>query len=479
MLGLSTPLAKVFLPVTINGDIALMKGLMKVILEAGAEDREFIDAHTHGFEALKADIDNTSWPEICKGSGLTEAQIREAAQIAIESKATICCWAMGLTQHENAVGTIQQVVNFLLLRGMMGKPGAGACPVRGHSNVQGDRTMGIWEKMPESFLQKLDAEFGFISPRNHGHDTVQTIQAMQRGEVQVLVAMGGNFLSATPDTDATAAALRKTRLTVHISTKLNRAHVVHGRAALILPCLGRTEADLQATGAQFVTVENSMGVVHQSHGQLKPASEYLLSEVAIVCGLAKAVLGEDWSGFAANYDTIRDHISRVVPGFEDFNERVRHPGGFYLPNAARDGTYNTPTGKANFITHPIPDWTLPEGHLILMTIRSHDQYNTTIYGLDDRYRGIHHGRRVVFLNENELAARGLKAGEWVDLISVYEDGERIAHRFLTVAYAIPPGCAAAYFPEANVLVPLHKTAKKSNTPVSKSIVIKLRKHLEL
>jgi molybdopterin-dependent oxidoreductase alpha subunit len=293
--------------------------------------------------------------------------------------------------------------------------------------------------------------------------------------VQVFLAMGGNFLSAAPDTDATAAALRKTRLTAHISTKLNRSHLVHGQWALILPCLGRTEFDRQASGNQFVTVENSMGVVHQSHGGLEPASSTLLSEVAIVCELAKATLGEDWSGFTANYDTIRDHISRVVPGFENFNARVHHPGGFYLPNAARERRFETATGKANFTVYPISFWSLPEGCLLLMTVRSHDQYNTTIYGLDDRYRGIKHGRRVVFLSAAELARRGLKSGEWVDLVSVYDDGERIAPRFLTVEYPIPPGCAAAYFPEANVLVPLHKTAKRSNTPISKSVIIQIRK----
>jgi molybdopterin-dependent oxidoreductase alpha subunit len=469
-LGKATPLASLFLPVTINGDLALLKGLMKVILEAGAEDREFIEALTYGFDELRADIESTPWDEIVAGSGLSEKQIRQAGQIAIESRATICCWAMGLTQHENAVGTIQQVVNFLLLRGMIGKPGAGVCPVRGHSNVQGDRTMGIWEKMPESFLSALGAEFEFAPPRHEGFDTVQTIQAMQQGKVRVFLAMGGNFLSASPDTDATAHALRQTTLTAHISTKLNRSHLVHGTQALILPCLGRTELDRQ----QFVTVENSMGVVHASRGGLAPASPELLSEVAIVCRLARATLGEDWSAFESSYDAIRERIARVVPGFEDFNRRVRRPGGFYLPNAAKERQFHTPTGRANFTVHSLPVWDLPDDCLLLMTIRSHDQYNTTIYGNDDRYRGIHDGRRVVFLNAGDLKKRGLKTGDHVDLVSVYEDGERVAPRFLVVAYPIPPRCAAAYFPEANVLVPLHKTARKSGTPISKSIVIRLR-----
>ncbi len=378
---------------------------------------------------------------------------------------------MGITQHKNAVANIQEIVNFLCLRGNFGKPGAGACPVRGHSNVQGDRTMGIWEKPTKRFLDALAKEFDFAPPREHGFDVVDSIKAMEDGRGKVFFALGGNFLSASPDTQMTARALRRCRLTVHVSTKLNRSHVVTGTRALILPCLGRTEADR----GQFVTVENSMGVVHSSQGRLPPASPHLLSEVQIVCGLARAVLGEDWSRYADDYDTIRDRIGRVVPGFEDFNRRARIPAGFALPHPVRDRRqFPTTSGKALFTIHPLPRHELAAGQYLMMTIRSHDQYNTTIYGLDDRYRGVFQERRVVLVNGEDLKAASLKSGQQVDLIGHFQGEERVAPGFTLVEYDIPRRCLATYFPETNVLVPVDSYADRSQTPTSKSIIVSLR-----
>lgn len=485
VLGNGVKLADLFLPVRINGDVALLKGIMKEVLAAEANrpgavlEHEFIDRFTVGFEALRASLDHFEWGAIVEQSGIEREQIAEAARMFIASDRTIVCWAMGLTQHENAVANIQEIVNLLLLRGQIGKPGAGACPVRGHSNVQGDRTMGIWERAPEKFLAALDREFTFTSPRHHGFDTVQSIKAMHEGRAKIFFGLGGNFLSATPDTEFTAAALRQCRLTAHVSTKLNRAHLITGEQALILPCLGRTELDQQNGIGQFVSVENSMGVVHSSRGLLQPASEFLLSEPRIVARLAQAVLGDrtsvKWEDLAGDYDRIRDHIARVVPGFDDFNAKIRQPAGFYLPNGPRERRFTTEDGKAHFTVHALPRHELQPGQLLMLTMRSHDQYNTTIYGLDDRYRGIHNGRRVVFLNPDDVAERGLKAGEAVDLVSHYRGVERIAPRFFVVPYQIPKGCAATYFPEANVLVSIDSVAAKSNTPASKSVVISLRK----
>lgn len=493
LLGKGTPIACMFLPVRINGDVALLKGIMKEMLEADERadeallDHAFIRANTAGFDAFAEDLRRTPWEAIVENSGISREQIRAASEIALRSERMICCWAMGLTQHKNGVANVQAVVNFCLLRGNVGRPGAGLCPVRGHSNVQGDRTMGIYEQMPDTFHDALDREFGFTSPRHHGYDTVASIQAMHDGQAKVFFGMGGNFLSATPDTEYTAEALRRCRLTVHVSTKLNRAHLVTGETALILPCLGRTEHDVQASGEQFVTVEDSMGVVHASRGVLPPASEHLLSEIAIVCGMAEATFshslpprrsgGESpvsWSHLAADYDRIREHIARVIPGFEDYNRRVRQPGGFYLPNGPRDGHFDTPSGKAHFTVHPIPRHDLEPGQLLLMTLRSHDQFNTTIYGLDDRYRGVYNGRRVIFLNPEDIAAEGLAEGQKVDVTSYYRGEERHADGFTIVSYEIPRRCAAAYFPEANPLVPLRHVAEKSNQPASKSVVIRLR-----
>lgn len=484
LLGAGTEISSLFLPVRINGDVALLKGMMKALLEAEDQapgtvlDWDFIQSHTSGFPAFADDLRQTQWDEIVENSGIAREQIDEAAQIAIQSHRTVVCWAMGLTQHKNGVANVQELINFVLMRGMIGKPGAGLCCVRGHSNVQGDRTMGIWEAMPPAFLERLGREFGFAPPRPVGLDTVNAIKAMHAGRARVFFAMGGNFLSATPDTEYTAEALRRCRLTVQVSTKLNRSHLVHGERALILPCLGRTEADAQASGPQFVSVEDSMCKVHASHGKFPPASPELLSEPAIVARLARAALGArstvNWEGMTADYDKIRDSISRVIPGFDDYNARIREPGGFYLPNPARERQFPTSTGKAQFTVHPIPKHDLKPGQFLLMTTRSHDQFNTTIYGQDDRYRGVYGGRRVVFLNADDMAEANLVQGQLVDLIGEYEGEERIAPQFFVVPYAIPRRCAGAYYPETNVLVPINSVADKSNTPTSKSIVIRLR-----
>jgi molybdopterin-dependent oxidoreductase alpha subunit len=446
-------------------------------------DGQFIRDYTLGFGEFAKALAEVDWPAIVEQSGISREAIKAAAQIFIESERTIFCWAMGLTQHKNAVANIQEIVNLMLLRGQVGKPGAGLCPVRGHSNVQGDRTMGISERPAEAFLDKLGSVFGFEPPRKHGLDTVAAIQAMHAGKAKVFFALGGNFLSATPDTEYTAAALQRCRLTAHVSTKLNRAHLVTGEQALILPCLGRTETDVQASGQQFVTTENSMAVVQASRGFLAPASPHLLSEPAIVVKLAQATLGKrttvDWEGLLADYDQTRAHIERVVPGFEDYNERVRSPGGFYLPSAPRERVFRTKSGKAEFTVHPLPQHELAPGQFLMMTIRSHDQFNTSVYSLDDRYRGISSGRRVVFLNPEDILAADLKAGDVVDLISHFEGEERMGKRFTVVSYSIPRRCAATYFPEANVLVPVRSVAEKSNTPVSKSVVISLRRSAEV
>jgi molybdopterin-dependent oxidoreductase alpha subunit len=458
---------------------------MKEVLAAEARhpgkvlDREFIEASTIGFGELKSALAQVSLDDIQEQSGITQAQIAEAARIFIESERVIFCWAMGLTQHKNAVANIQEIVNLMMLRGQLGKPGAGFCPVRGHSNVQGDRTMGIWEQPSEEFLDQLAAEFNFEPPRHHGLDTVHAISAMYEGRAKVFFGLGGNFLSATPDTEYTAEALRRCRLTVQVSTKLNRAHLITGKQALILPCLGRTEVDQQAGGPQFVTTENSMAVVEAWHGRLKPASYHLLSEPAIIGGLAKAVLGNrseiDWDRLVADYDLIRDHIEHVVPGFENYNQRTRRPGGFYLPNPIRERKFKTREGRAHFTVHPLPRIDLKPGEFLMMTMRSHDQFNTTIYGLDDRYRGIRNGRRVVFLNRNDIDSLGLQNGTRVDLVSRYDGEERVARDFTIVPYSIPRRCAATYFPEANVLVPVNYFADKSHTPASKSVVISVRR----
>ncbi|WP_406315763.1 FdhF/YdeP family oxidoreductase [Streptosporangium sp. NBC_01639] len=480
VVGRGTTLADRFLQIRLNGDLALFSALSRSLLEAedaapgSVVDRDFVESHTHGFDDWARSVRDLDWADVEEATGLERSAIEETVGDVLGARSVIVCWAMGLTQHKNSVATIREVVNFLLLRGNVGRPGAGVCPVRGHSNVQGDRTMGIYEKPPAHFLDALREEFGFEPPRHHGLDTVEAIRALRAGEAKVFFAMGGNFVAATPDTAVTEQAMRRARLTVQVSTKLNRSHAVCGEQALILPTLGRTERD----DTRFVTVEDSMGLVHASRGRLRPASPELLPEVAIVCRLARELFGADphvpWAEFEADYDTIRDRIARVIPGFSDFNARVRAPGGFALPNAPRDERrFPTATGKANFTVNALEVLRVPAGRLLLQTVRSHDQYNTTIYGMDDRYRGVRGGRRVVFVHPGDLAERGLADGDMVDLISEWPDGERRAEGFRVIAYPTARGCCAAYFPETNVLVPLDSVAETSNTPTSKSVVVRL------
>ncbi len=483
LLSGGTSLTDLFLQVKINGDIALFKAILKLLLDKekanpnSVFDHDFIKEKTIGYDDLIADLEKANVDELAFASGLALAEIQQAAELIASSKKIITCWAMGLTQHKNGVQNIKEVVNLLLLKGSIGKPGAGTCPVRGHSNVQGDRTMGIWEKPKPAFLDKLQENFSFEPPREHGYNTVEAIEAMYYQKAKVFFAMGGNFLSATPDTEFTALALQRCSMTIQVSTKLNRSHLVTGKSALILPCLGRTERDMQGSGAQFVSVENSMGVVHSSKGKLKPASKILMSEIAIVCCLAKAVFGKDtsidWLDYMENYDHIRNAIENTIPGFENYNERVRNPGGFYLPNGARDGDFKTASKKAHFSVNPVPKHDLAEDEFMMMTIRSHDQFNTTIYGLDDRYRGILNGRRVILMNKNDMENSNLKSGDFVNLESHFNGVLRKAPHFMVVPFDIPEQCVATYFPEANVLVPIDSFADKSHTPASKLVVIKI------
>ena len=480
--GHATRMTTLYLQPKPGSDVAVLKGMMKRVLEAEAQapgrvlDHGFLRAHTTGFQELADDIHATPWEAIEEQSGLARAEIVAAADVYIRARASIVTWAMGLTQHDNAVDNVAAIADLLLLRGNVGRPGAGACPVRGHSNVQGDRTVGIDHAPGAPLLDKLEEVFGFRAPRDPGLDVVETIRAMNAGRIRFFMAMGGNFFSASPDHGLLERAMRTPELSVYVLTKLNRGALVHGREAMIWPCLGRTERDLQAGGEQFVTVEDSMSVVHASRGGNRPASPHLRSEPAIVAGLAKAALPAtdalDWDALAADYDRIRDLIQQTIPGFEDYNRRVREPGGFVLRNTAAHREWKTASGLAQLTVVPTSDIHLPDGQLRLFTIRSHDQYNTTIYGLDDRYRGIKGARRVVLMHADDLAERGIRPGDEVDIQSHYTDGvERIAPRFRAVAYDVPRGCCAAYFPEANVLVPLGKTARGSNQPSSKLVPV--------
>ncbi|HEX3545133.1 MAG TPA: FdhF/YdeP family oxidoreductase [Mycobacterium sp.] len=489
VVGHGVPIADEFVQIRLGGDMALFAGLGRLLLEAddGAPgtvvDRDFIAAHCANFGEYAARTRAVDIDTVLGATGVDRAQLELMAKMMIDSKRTIVCWAMGLTQHRHAVPMISEIANVMLMRGMIGKPGAGLCPVRGHSNVQGDRTMGIWEKMPETFLAALDSRFGIISPREHGYDTVDAIRAMRDGRAKVFMGMGGNFASAAPDTAVTEAALRSCSLTVQVSTKLNRSHLVHGSTALILPSLGRTDRDIQSGAKQQVSVEDSMSMVHLSRGSLHPPSDQVRSEVAIVCQLARALLGPDhpvpWEQFNNDYDAVRDAIAAVVPGCEDYNRKVRQSDGFQLPHPPRDSReFPTSTGKANFSANPLEWVPVPPGRLVLQTLRSHDQYTTTIYGLDDRYRGVKGGRRVIFMNPADIETFGLNDGDRVDLVSEFTNGdgqlqERRAKDFRVVTYSTPQGNAAAYYPETNSLVPLDHTAAKSNTPVSKAIVIRL------
>ena len=485
VIGRGTGIADQFLQVRLGGDMALLQAVSKRVLDAEAKnpgtvlDHAFLDEHCIGLEELTAHLANLDESEVRKATGLRTSEIDELAARYLAADRVIITWAMGITQHTKAVDSIREIINLLLLRGNIGKPGAGASPIRGHSNVQGDRTMGIWEQMPDTFLDALEVEFGFAPPRAHGVDSIDGIRAMQRGEIKVWLALGGNLVAAISDTDAAEKAFRGTELTVQVSTKLNRSHTVTGAEAIILPTMGRTEVDLQAAGPQFVSVEDSVCAIHGSHGKVPPVAGTLLSEIAIVSRLAQAVLGDrvpvDWASFERDYDVIRDHISRVVPGFERFNERIREKDGFILPNGPRDSrTFPTETGKAVLTVNELEPVVCPPGRLLLQTLRSHDQFNTTIYSLNDRYRGIKQGRSVVFVNPDDLAELGLTHGQKVDIFSEWPgQPDRVLRDFRAVSYPTARGCAAAYFPEANVLVPLDSASKRSNTPVSKAVVVRL------
>jgi len=492
----SEPTHTAYFRPALGGDMAAIRGMAKFLLqwerEALAEggkavfDRAFIREHCDGIEDYLAQVDATTWEHIVEQSGLSLTDIELAARLYAKAERVIMCWAMGLTQHRHSVVTIQEVVNLQLLRGNVGRPGAGLSPVRGHSNVQGDRTMGIDEKPPVAFLDALEKRFAFKVPRKHGHNTVTAIAAMEAGQSKVFIGLGGNFAQATPDTPRTHAALRNCDLTVHIATKLNRSHLVTGRDALILPCLGRTDIDLQAEGPQGITVEDTFSMVHLSFGQLKPKSSLLRSEPAIIAGIANATLGAspiDWNWVIEDYSRIRNLIAETIPGFEDFNRKLQHPGGFHLGNSAASRVWKTASGKARFSANPLLEHLISQGvrdlptapDLILQTLRSHDQYNTTLYGLDDRYRGVYGMRDVLFINEQDIRRLGFEPGQKVDLISLWGDGrERKVTAFTLVAYDIPTGQAAAYYPETNPLVPLDSYGEQTFTPTSKFIAIQLQ-----
>ena len=493
--GGSEAIASDYFQPRLGGDLAAFRGMAKAVfaaddaaLAAGKPsilDRAFLSTHTAELEAYRAAVDATTWEEIEDQSGLLRQSLERAAQIYMQSERVICTWAMGITQHRHSVITIREITNFMLLRGNIGRPGAGLCPVRGHSNVQGDRTVGINERPPVAFLDALEKEFGFNVPREPGHNVLGAIGAMLDGSAQAFIGLGGNFARATPDSPLISKALSSQRLTVHIATKLNHSHLVPGQDSFILPCLGRTEIDLNSKGvAQIVTVEDSMSMVHGSGGINAPASPHLRSEVAIIAGMAQATLGPqpvNWLELADDYDLIRDRIARVLPDFYDFNKRVRVPRGFHLRNSARELEWNTTKGKATFWTGALPESVEHQqargtpGRYVLQTFRSHDQYNTTIYGMDDRYRGVYGERQVVFMNADDMADLGVEAGDRADIVGEFDDGvERIARDFRFVPYDIPRGCIAGYYPEMNVLVPLASSGDESYTPTSKSVIVSFR-----
>ncbi|GAB3541895.1 FdhF/YdeP family oxidoreductase [Arthrobacter tecti] len=485
VVGGGTELADQFLQIRSGGDMALLQAVSKRVLDAedatpgSVLDHDFLAKHCEGLDELKLHLADLDEQLVLEATGLTSAEIDELAERYMKAEKVIICWAMGVTQQKNGVGTIKEIINLLLLRGNIGKPGAGASPIRGHSNVQGDRTMGIWEQMPPAFLDALGKEFSFEPPRAHGADAVETVRRMRDGQISFFMSLGGNYVAAMSDTAATEAAMQKLKMNVQVSTKLNRSHTVVGEEALILPTKGRTEIDTQATGPQFVSVEDTVSAVHPSWGKVHPVSPHLLSEVAIICRIAKATLGgkvaADWDGFESDYDRIREHISRVVVGCENYNQRIRQKGGFVLANGPRDSrTFNTPTGKAQLTVNALDLIACPPGRLILQTMRSHDQFNTTIYGYNDRYRGIKKGRHVIFVSPDDLSELGFEDGQLVDVHGEYADGkDRVLRKFRVVSYPTARGCAAVYYPEGNVLVPLDDTVKGSNTPVSKGIIVRL------
>ena len=485
VLSIDNKLADVFVQIRMNGDMAFLQAIARLLLDEEEKapgtvlDQAFIQNKTSGYEAYVAHLKQQDVNALAQLSGVPLAKIREVVELIKNKKRIIICWAMGLTQHANSVATLKELVNVLLLKGSIGIPGGGTCPVRGHSNVQGDRTMGVWEQVKPEWRENIREVFGFEVPQKTGYDTVNAIRAMHDGKAKVFFALGGNFLSATPDTHYTAQGLRQCKLTVHISTKLNRSHLVHGEEALILPTLARSDQDIHDGAEQFVTCENSMGVIQASRGVLEPISNQLLSEIRIICGVAQATLGREskinWAQYGHHYDNIRNDIARVIPGCEDFNRKVRQPAGYYLPNAARHGEFATKTGKAMF---NLAEATVPQpgpGEYLMMTIRSHDQFNTTIYGLEDRYRGVHNERRVVFMNIEDISEAGFSSGDVVDIYNNHGGVERVARTFVLVAYDIPKRCIATYFPEGNVLVPIDTVAERSNTPIYKTVAVKIRK----
>jgi molybdopterin-dependent oxidoreductase alpha subunit len=480
MLTGGTKLSDVFVPITINGDVAFFKAILLKLLEkeevvGGIFDKDFINEYTSGYDEFISDLKTFNFSECLESSGVSKEIFDKAFDLILNNGKIIICWAMGLTQHQNAVDNIREIVNLLLLKGSIGKEGAGTCPVRGHSNVQGDRTVGIWEAAPQEFLDKIEAKYGFKPTVKHGYSVIEAIKAMYEGKVKVFFGMGGNFISAVPDTTYSAQAMANCNLTVHVSTKLNRSHLVTGKEALIFPCLGRSEKDYQKTGIQVQSVENSMGIVSSTKGILEPCSDDLLSEVAVVCGIANATLKDrskiNWLQYKDDYNLVRDDIADVVDGFTDYNKKLKQPAGFYLPNGARNRSFKTKTGKANFTINKLPEWKLKKDELIMMTIRSHDQFNTTIYGLDDRYRGVFNERRIIFMNREDMIDRDLKEKQVVNLKSKYNGVIREANNFKVVGYDIPKNCCATYFPETNVLVPLDSFAHTAKTPASKSVKI--------
>ena len=481
-----TSLMDLYLPVAVNGDLALIKAIMYLLLQDEDKapgtifDQEFIKNNTSYYQEFITELRSSDFNFLVKSSGLSEEKVRAATQMIKENKKIIICWAMGVTQHENSVNTIREIVNLLLLKGSIGKPGAGACPVRGHSNVQGDRTVGVWEKLKPVLRDALEKNFDFKPPTKDGFHVVDSIRAMAEGKVKFYMGLGGNLLSAGPDTEYTATAFQKCELTVQISTKLNRNHLIAGATSIILPCIGRTEIISTDKGKQIISCENSTGVVQASRGKLDPISKQLRAEPTIIAELANKVVGNkhskpNWKTIAEDYDLIRDLIESTIPGFENYNERVLNHGGFYLPNGAREGNFKTKTGKALFSVNPVANITVQEDEYIMMTIRSHDQFNTTIYGNDDRYRGIENGRRVIFMNEMDIKKAGFKPGDKIDLFSYFENKKRVAKDFQIIPYDIPVNTVATYFPEANVLVPINSFAKRSYTPAYKSVIIKIER----
>lgn len=479
-------LTDLFLQVKINGDIALLKGIMHLLLQADNDigdvvDHGFIKEYTDGWDSLEKELQSVDLQRCVEDSGISEQNIRRASQMVIESKSMIICWAMGITQHENGVQNVREIVNLLLMRGAIGRKGAGVCPVRGHSNVQGDRTMGIWEKMPKTFLDNMSKAFDTPIPHEHGHGTVPAIKAMANGAAKFFFGMGGNFISAVPDTDLCADGLRQCDMTVQVSTKVNRSHLVHGKTALILPVLGRSEIDIQASGYQFVSTENSMGIVQNSKGVLTPKSKALKSEVAVVSGIGKALAKKgrgpniDWQSMEDDYDEIRKKIEAVIPGFDQYNKRVRQPSGFYLPNGAKDRVFKTTTGKAHFTINPLPNLQRAASSYSLGTVRSHDQYNTTLYGLDDRYRGIKKGRNIIMMNPKDIEKEGWKPLDYIDVHSLFKGEKRSVYQFKIIPYDIPQNCLMGYFPELNPLVPIDQISPEAHTPASKSLVVTLEK----